>query len=236
MPSRAPNRNAVCLAVLLLAVAADQITKWWARSALADGRSIALVGRFLRLELVRNPGAAFSVGSGRTWMFTVLAVVILGAMAWLYRRSPDTATRASIALLAGGAVGNLIDRLFQPPSFGQGHVIDFIGYGDWFVGNVADIWIVVAAAALVLSLAREGGGAAAHAENASGGAQGGAAGQADGSAERGGAPEASEGGGGAAAHAGKDSGGGAAEPADGSTERGGAQEAPPAAAAGGADG
>ena len=41
MPSRAPNRNAVCLAVLLLAVAADQITKWWARSALADGRSIA---------------------------------------------------------------------------------------------------------------------------------------------------------------------------------------------------
>ena len=164
MPSRAPNRNAVCLAVLLLAVAADQITKWWARSALADGRSIALVGRFLRLELVRNPGAAFSVGSGRTWMFTVLAVVILGAMAWLYRRSADTATRASIALLAGGAVGNLIDRLFQPPSFGQGHVIDFIGYGDWFVGNVADIWIVVAAAALVLSLAREGGGgAAAHA-------------------------------------------------------------------------
>ena len=105
MPSRAPNRNAVCLAVLLLAVAADQITKWWARSALADGRSIALVGRFLRLELVRNPGAAFSVGSGRTWMFTVLAVVILGAMAWLYRRSADTATRASIALLAGGAHG-----------------------------------------------------------------------------------------------------------------------------------
>ena len=123
-------------------------------------------------------------------MFTILAVVILGAMAWLYRRSSDTATRASIALLAGGAIGNLIDRLFQPPSFGQGHVIDFIGYGDWFVGNVADIWIVVAAAALVLSMAREGGGAAARAENASCGAEGGAAGPTDGSVERGGAPEA----------------------------------------------
>ena len=190
MPLRAPNRNAVSLAVLLLAVATDQITKWWAQSALANGRSIALVGRLLRLELVHNSGAAFSVGSGRTWMFTILAVVILGAMAWLYRRSSDTATRASIALLAGGAIGNLIDRLFQPPSFGQGHVIDFIGYGDWFVGNVADIWIVVAAAALVLSLAREGGGAAARAENASGGAEGGAAGPTDGSVERGGAPEA----------------------------------------------
>ena len=149
MPSRAPNRNAVCLAVLLLAVAADQITKWWARSALADGRSIALVGRFLRLELVRNPGAAFSVGSGRTWMFTVLAVVILGAMAWLYRRSADTATRASIALLAGGAVGNLIDRLARAPGVFRGRVVDFIDYGGLFVGNIADIAIVGAAVAIV---------------------------------------------------------------------------------------
>ena len=53
-----------------------------------------------------------------------------------------------MALLFGGAIGNLIDRLIQPPSFGMGHVVDFLNWNGWFVGNVADIYIVVAAASM----------------------------------------------------------------------------------------
>ena len=55
----------------------------------------------------------------------------------------------------GGAVGNLIDRLTADPGFGVGHVTDFIAYGTWFVGNVADIWIVLGAALLAVALGRE---------------------------------------------------------------------------------
>jgi signal peptidase II len=61
----------------------------------------------------------------------------------------------AIATLMGGAVGNLIDRLTADPGFGVGHVTDFIAYGTWFVGNVADIWIVLGAALLAVALGRE---------------------------------------------------------------------------------
>ncbi len=56
----------------------------------------------------------------------------------------------TLGLLLGGAIGNLIDRLFRYPGFAHGHVVDFIGYWNWFTGNVADIAIVVAAVMLAL--------------------------------------------------------------------------------------
>ncbi|QPK81876.1 signal peptidase II [Schaalia sp. ZJ405] len=131
--------------VCLLAIITDQLTKVWALDALSNGHARPLISDLLTLQLTFNSGAAFSLGGDVTWLFTVLSVVVLVALGVLVTRAQRTATILSIALLAGGAAGNLIDRAIRPPGFGVGHVVDFINYNGWFVGNVADIWIVLGA-------------------------------------------------------------------------------------------
>ncbi len=141
--------------VFAAAIITDQASKMWARTALDASDSIPLIGQWLSLRLVHNSGAAFSLAAGKTWILTVFTVVIIGVLAVLARRVHRASTLLAIALLAGGAVGNLIDRLSAEPGFGVGHVTDFIAYGTWFVGNVADIWIVLGAPLLALALSRE---------------------------------------------------------------------------------
>ena len=141
--------------VFAAAIITDQASKMWARTALDASDPIPLIGQWLSLRLVHNSGAAFSFASGKTWILTIFTVVIIGVLAVLARRVHRASTLLAIALLAGGAVGNLIDRLSAEPGFGVGHVTDFIAYGTWFVGNVADIWIVLGAPLLALALSRE---------------------------------------------------------------------------------
>ena len=141
--------------VFAAAIITDQASKMWARTALDASDSIPLIGQWLSLRLVHNSGAAFSLAAGKTWILTAFTVVIIGVLAVLARRVHRASTLLAIALLAGGAVGNLIDRLSAEPGFGVGHVTDFIAYGTWFVGNVADIWIVLGAPLLALALSRE---------------------------------------------------------------------------------
>lgn len=148
-------RFVVAAAVAALAIASDQISKMWALGALEEGRPIPLVGDLLTLQLIRNSGAAFSLGASTTWIFTLLAIVIVAALVVALFKVSSRRSAAAIGLLIGGAIGNLIDRLVQPPAFGRGHVVDFIDYHGFFVGNVADIWIVVAAAWLAFELTRE---------------------------------------------------------------------------------
>ena len=124
--------------------------KRWALTALSDGATYPLGTPFLTLRLVHNPGAAFSLGSQFTWVFTALSVVIVVAAIWYSLRVHSAWLAVLLGLLVGGALGNLHDRLTRPPGFGQGEVVDFISYGNFFVGNVADIWIVVAAIGVVL--------------------------------------------------------------------------------------
>lgn len=128
---------------------ADQATKAWALDALADGQRRPLIGDLLGLRLIFNPGAAFSLGTGSTWLFTLLAVVVVVLLARMAPRLTSLAWAISLSLLLAGALGNLIDRLVRPPAVGRGHVIDFIDYGV-FIGNVADIWIVAGAVLMLL--------------------------------------------------------------------------------------
>ncbi len=58
----------------------------------------------------------------------------------------------ALGLVLGGAVGNLIDRIMNPPAFGRGHVTDFLAYGDLFVGNVADVFVVIGVGLVCLNL------------------------------------------------------------------------------------
>lgn len=141
---------AVLAAVALTVLAADQGTKALALARLTEGERIPLLGDLLGLQLIHNPGAALSLASGMTWVFTVAAVGVSAVIVKVSDRLGSRAWAIALGLLLGGAVGNLVDRLVRPPGIGSGHVVDFLAYGTWFIGNVADIAIVVAAGLIVL--------------------------------------------------------------------------------------
>ncbi|MEV5741413.1 signal peptidase II [Microbispora rosea] len=148
-----PYRRMLVLAAGVLLV--DQATKFWATSALSDGESITVIPGLIRLRLLLNPGAAFSTGTGVTWVFTLAAAAAVAVILLVGRRLRSRAWTFVLGGLLGGATTHLLDRLFRPPAFAQGHVVDFIDYGGLFVGNVADIVLTVGCAFLLLLSLRD---------------------------------------------------------------------------------
>lgn len=136
------------IAVLILA--ADQLTKLWAVKALPGHAPISILGDFLTLRLTYNPGAAFSMGTGSTWIFTILTAVAVVGIAWLIRKVRSTGWSVALGMLLGGATTHLLDRLFRDPGFARGHVVDFIDYNSWFIGNIADIALTLGAAVIIV--------------------------------------------------------------------------------------
>ena len=120
------------------------------RKIAAAGVAKPFIGQWIQLHLIRNSGAAFSLGNSMTWVLTILSVVIVAAILASLRRITTGAWAATIGLLLGGAVGNLVDRVFRAPGLFRGHVVDFLDYFGLFIGNVADIAIVVAAGLVVI--------------------------------------------------------------------------------------
>ncbi|MEU4551987.1 signal peptidase II [Micromonospora violae] len=141
-------RAVVLIAAVVLA--ADQATKYWAESALSDGQTITVLGELLQLHLVYNPGAAFSIGTAYTWIFAVFAAAAVVAVTVVARRVTSRAWAVALGLVLGGAATHLLDRLFREPGFARGHVVDFIDYAGFFVGNVADIALVVGVGIVML--------------------------------------------------------------------------------------
>jgi lipoprotein signal peptidase len=122
----------------------DQLSKFLVVSNLTEGEIVPVLGSLLQWQFVRNPGAAFSLASGMTWIFTILAAGVITFIVWFARRIRSIAWAIVFGLLLGGVLGNLTDRLLREPSFGLGHVIDFIST-PWLIPaiyNVADIAIV----------------------------------------------------------------------------------------------
>jgi len=154
--SRPPASSASGLPIAAVAAAAivvlDQLTKAWAVAALDDGRAIDLVWT-LRLKLTFNDGAAFSVGGGSG---ALLALAGLAVVAVVYRsvlRWPGRLPPIALGCVVGGAVGNLVDRVFR-----GGAVVDFIDLQWWPLFNVADMGVSVGAVLLVvLSLRHDEG-------------------------------------------------------------------------------
>jgi len=145
----------VLLGLALVVLVIDQGTKVWALNSLTPGEKVDLIGSFISLNLIRNPGAAFSIGDGATWILTIVSLAILGWVLVAARKVGTMAWAVALGLLLGGAVGNLGDRFFREPGPGRGHVVDFIDYFGWFIGNVADIAIVVGAG-IIMVLAYRG--------------------------------------------------------------------------------
>lgn len=150
--SRRPRRHLVraLIVIAVLVIVLDLVSKQLAIAALSDGERVRFLGDLLSFRLVYNPGAAFSLAAGTTWVFTVVATVVVVVVLRVSWRLGSAAWAGALGLLLGGATGNLLDRLFRPPGFGVGHVVDFIDYAGFFVGNVADVAIVVAAGLIML--------------------------------------------------------------------------------------
>ncbi len=135
------------LACLIWAI--DFLTKNWALENL-DSSSRPVIGTFLQITLLRNPGAAFSMATGFTIVFTTISI----AVAIFIARSAARITSAWWAYVAGlvlgGVLGNLTDRIFRAPGFLYGHVIDWIELPHWPIFNVADSAIFIAAGIAIL--------------------------------------------------------------------------------------
>ena len=142
----------------LLVLALDVVTKYAAHTGIREHSRLPVLGEWLRLTLLYNPGAAFgfSLGPYSRWLFTALAVGALVIMGALYRASsPRDRTRSlALGLVVGGALGNLVNRLWSARG-----VVDWIdmGIGEhrWPSFNVADIGISIGAVLLAITFWRE---------------------------------------------------------------------------------
>ena len=131
----------------------DFATKTWALTSLSSIEPRKIIGSFLQLTLVHNPGAAFSFATGFTLVFSLLALAVVVAVVYFAPKITSGGWQLCIGLLLGGVLGNLTDRIFREPSFLNGHVIDWIQIPSWPVFNLADSAICIAAfIAFVLSL------------------------------------------------------------------------------------
>jgi signal peptidase II len=158
-PKRArPAAVAVLVAAGIVAVGLDLLSKQLALSNLADGRSVRLLGGALYLTLTRNSGAAFSLAEDYTVVFPVIAFVVVGGIVWLAWRLRSVPWALAMGLILGGALGNLVDRMFRAPGPFRGHVVDFLSLFDahgrvWPIFNVADSSLFCGVAlAIVLEL------------------------------------------------------------------------------------
>ena len=142
------------LAIALVVVVLDQVSKTWALNALDDGRVIDVVWT-LRFALGFNSGMAFSKAEGWGPVIGVVATVVLVYLLSTLRRAGSAVSATGLALVIGGASGNLVDRLFRGDAWMRGSVVDFIDLQWWPVFNVADSAITVGAVLLVLGALRE---------------------------------------------------------------------------------
>lgn len=126
-----------------LVFALDQFSKYLVTQNLEVGERVSVLGEVLQFVFVKNSGAAFSLAAGWTWIFSIVATGVAVFIAWFAPRIRSKVWLLVFGMLLGGTLGNLADRLFREPSFGLGHVVDFIQvWGFPAIFNVADIFIV----------------------------------------------------------------------------------------------
>ena len=127
-----PSRRALAVlsAVPVLVVGLDQIVKQLSLTHLTGSPPVRLLGGAIYLNLTRNSGAAFSMGGNYTYLFPIIAVLVVAGIIWLSRRLRSVGWAVSFGLIVGGAVGNLIDRLFRAPGVFRGQVVDMISLFD----------------------------------------------------------------------------------------------------------
>jgi signal peptidase II len=152
-PPEAPEKRrrvGILVAVAVTAFALDLISKTIVVATLSNRPPVRLLGGFLTLTLLRNPGAAFSIGTSMTIVFTLIAAGVVIYIIRIARNLRSAAWAVTLGLLLGGASGNLGDRIFRSPGWFRGHVVDWIELPHWPVFNVADSCICCGGALVVL--------------------------------------------------------------------------------------
>ncbi len=150
-----PRRYLLLLLVALAAIVTDFLTKEWVLAVFSQGERLDVVGSLVQFTLVYNTGAAFSLGTGYTWVFTGIATVVVLVIGYIGWRVRSLWWGVTLGLMMGGAAGNLVDRYFRGETPGHGAVVDFISVGTFPVFNIADSCVVVGAC-LVVALTFKG--------------------------------------------------------------------------------
>ena len=152
--STRPIITLICVAVGVVLI--DQLTKAWAIAELRPrmypgGQGpVEVIGTLLRLTYTQNTGAAFSMGAGYTWIFSIVAIVVAIVIIRSARELGSVAWAVALGGLLGGLLGNLTDRLIREPGIGQGYVVDFIQLPHFAVFNFADMSITCSAVLMVV--------------------------------------------------------------------------------------
>jgi len=141
---------ATVLIIAAVVLALDVLTKVLAVALIEPGHPVRIIGDTVTLTLVRNPGAAFSMATGMTWLLTIVAVAVVIGVIRMGSKLRSGWWALGLGLVLGGAIGNLIDRFLRSPGPLRGHVVDFVSVGWWPVFNVADSGVVCGAILLVV--------------------------------------------------------------------------------------
>jgi lipoprotein signal peptidase len=150
-PAEPRHRRVGLFAVVAVAVVGvDQVSKLLIVAHMAGRAPIKLLGGLLTITYTRNPGAAFSLGTGFTVLFTAVAATVVVVIIRSARRLYSIAWAVAFGGLLGGAVGNLVDRMLRAPGPGRGHVVDWIQLPHFAVFNLADSAISCSAVGMVL--------------------------------------------------------------------------------------
>jgi signal peptidase II len=151
VPSDAASKTRPVLATSIVVgvVLLDLLTKVWAVRELSDG-PVNLIGDDIGFRLARNSGGAFSLFQGFTPLLAVVAGVVAYFLVRTVRRTEDTLLVVALSLVLGGALGNLVDRVFRTPGFLRGAVVDFVHVGSFPTFNVADASITIGAVLVVV--------------------------------------------------------------------------------------
>lgn len=144
------RRITVLIGVAAFAYLLDLLSKIWVVTSLENHAPISVFGHYLRLDAIRNAGAAFGLGQGMTIVFTVIAAGVIVVIARLSRRLYSVPWAIALGLLLGGAFGNLTDRVFRAPGGFQGRVVDFVAPAHFAVFNLADSAITCGGVLIVL--------------------------------------------------------------------------------------
>lgn len=141
----------IAVFIIIFSVVFDQLTKYWATEVLKNGESIKIIGNFLRFTYAENRGAAFSILQNQRVFFLIITIIMLIILGIVYftNRNLSKLSRLSMAMIAGGAIGNFIDR------YRMGYVIDFIDvrFGTFYnfpVFNIADSFVVCGTILMVI--------------------------------------------------------------------------------------
>ncbi|MEU5216114.1 signal peptidase II [Streptomyces sp. NPDC020807] len=151
-PERPRGKRRV-LALVVVAVVAyllDLGSKMLVVAKLEGRESIPILGDLLRLDAIRNPGAAFGMGEAFTIVFTCIAAAVIIVIFRLARKLYSLPWAIALGLLLGGALGNLTDRIFRSPGVFEGAVVDFIAPAHFAVFNLADSAIVCGGILIVI--------------------------------------------------------------------------------------